>query len=453
MTEAQRKKIFEELPISSAVLRQICPAIAAQMVMLCYNLADTYFVGLLNAPVSTAAVTISTAPFLLLTGFANLFGVGGAAAISRALGEKNIAMTKTVSSTAFWSSLTISVIYSLLFFPFGKQILCICGATEQTLNASLAYANWTVPIGGPATVLSLMCANLLRAEGSTIKAFVGLSACGILNVILDPLFTLPQFLGMGVAGAGLATALSNFCSFLFFLSVIIGDRNSVLSFSCRLLRDCFKVLWRILAIGFPSAVQLGLTVLSVAIQAKFVSKYSVAAIAALGIAKKMDQLPLFFSLGVSTGIMPLLAYNDAAGNYKRCRKSFLLGTTISVVFSLGCLIIFEIWGRWLAAWFIDDAQTIDFAAAFLRCLVIAMPLMAICYPMIILFQAMGKAKEALICSLLRKGLVDIPVIFVMDCLIPLYGCMCVQPIVDTIALICTIFIYRRIMSQRQKQIV
>ena len=333
MSRRQDLEVFAAAPVGRAVLAQIAPAVASQMITLIYNLADTYFVGLLNDPGQTAAVTVA-------------FGV---------------------------------------------------------------------------------------------------SLGGVLNLLLDPLFVLPRFLGLGAVGAGMATALSNGAAVIFFAVYLFRRRGATyLSLAPARLRGAGAELWPILSIGFPSALQYALTVVATAAQARFVAQYPTEAVAALGIVKKLDQLPLYFSIGVSNGLLPLLAYNHAAGDHRRRERAFRLGTAISFGFALACLVCYEIFADRLTAVFIQDPATVAYGAVFLRCMVTAMPLMALCYPLIIQFQAMGRARESLICSILRKGVLDIPLLFLLDGLFPLYGCMWVQPIVDAVSLAVSIWFYRRV---------
>ena len=440
-----RTEIFENTPIKKAVLLQIVPAIASQMIALLYNLADTYFVGLINDPVQTAAITVVSPCFVMLTAISNLFGVGGASAIARALGKKEADRARQIASVSFWGGLASGVLFSLLFWLLERPILTLCGAREETFAVVMAYAKWVVVIGGPWTVLNTLLANLVRAEGSARRAFVGVSLGGVLNIALDPLFVLPRFLGWGAAGAGIATAISNMAATVYFLCGIFRRRqDTVLSIAPGHLRHIRTHLGGILVIGFPSALQYALTVVAVAAQAKFVSAYPTEAVAALGIVKKIDQLPLYFSIGVANGLLPLLAYNHAAGNTARRSQAFRFGTLTAVSFSLCCLILFELFAEPLVGLFIKNPQTVAYGASFLRLMVTAMPMMSVCYPMIVQFQAMGKAGESLICSVLRKGVLDIPLLFIMDALLPLYGCMLVQPTVDSISLIVALLLYRRI---------
>ena len=440
-----RTEIFENTPIKKAVLLQIVPAIASQMIALLYNLADTYFVGLINDPVQTAAITVVSPCFVMLTAISNLFGVGGASAIARALGKKEPDRARQIASVSFWGGLVMGILFALLFWLLERPILTLCGAREETFAVVMAYAKWVVVIGGPWTVLNTLLANLVRAEGSARRAFVGVSLGGVLNIALDPLFVLPRFLGWGAAGAGIATAISNMAATVYFLCGIFRRRqDTVLSVAPGHLRHIRAHLGGILVIGFPSALQYALTVVAVAAQAKFVSAYPTEAVAALGIVKKIDQLPLYFSIGVANGLLPLLAYNHAAGNTARRSQAFRFGTLTAVSFSLCCLILFELFAGPLVGLFIKNPQTVAYGASFLRLMVTAMPMMSVCYPMIVQFQAMGKAGESLICSVLRKGVLDIPLLFIMDALLPLYGCMLVQPTVDSISLIVALLLYRRI---------
>jgi len=440
-TDAQ--ELFERMPVRRAVLRQIVPSIAGQLVLLLYNLADTYFVGRLGDPVQTAAVTVSFPCLLMLTAVANLSAVGGGAVLSRSLGAHDRERAGNAAATAFWGGLLTAVLFCALFGCFTVPLLRLCGATTAVLPAALGYARWAVAAGGVGTVLSILLSNLVRAEGAAAAAALGVSFGAVLNIALDPLFILPEFLGLGAAGAGLATALSNLVSAAAFLCFLaLRRRSGVVSLSPRRCGDT-ALAGEIARIGLPSAVQYVLTVFAVAAQAKFVSAYATEAIAALGIIKKLDQLPLYFSIGVSNGLLPLLAYTHAAGLEERRRAAFRFGCAVSFGFALLCFAVYECFAPALVGLFLRDAQTILYGARFLRIMVVAMPLMSLCYPLIVQFQAMGRARESLVCSVLRKGVLDLPLLFLFDRLLPLYGCMAVQPVVDGLSLAVALWFLRR----------
>ena len=445
-----KTELFAHMPVRQAVLRQVLPAVASQMITLIYNLADTYFVGQLNDPYQTAAITVATAAFVMLTAISNLFGIGGAGAIASSLGKKQSDKARQIASLSFWGGLGCAISFSALFALLARPILHLCGATAETYAYAYGYARWVVILGGPFTILNTLLANLVRAEGNASAASFGVSFGGVLNILLDPFFVLPQFLGMGAVGAGIATALSNMAATLFFLGYLLARRNvTVLSLAPGHLRHARAHLKPILSVGFPSAMQYALTVAANAALMKFISGYSAEAVAAVGIVKKLDQLPLFFSIGVANGLLPLLAFNHAAGDHRRRSQAFRFGTMIALGFSLFCVIVYEIFAPSLTALFIDDTPTLAYSAVFLRQAVLAMPMVAICYPMIIQFQAMRQVKEAMISSLLRKGLLDIPLLFLMDAILPLYGCIWVQPIVDSVSLIAVLIFYARLQNKQR----
>lgn len=448
----KRTEVFEKMPIHRAVIKQLLPSIAGQMVALIYNLADTYFVGKLNDPNQTAAIAVTASSFLMLTAISNLFGVGGASMVAQALGKHDGERAKQISCISFYGGLISSLIFATVFYFFAEPILRLCGASGGVMGYALGYAKWTVVYGASGTILNILLANLVRAEGSAAAASIGVSIGGIMNIILDPLFVLPEFAGMGAVGAGVATAISNFIAAMIFMGYIaINRKHSFIKLNPKRLKGGFESLKRILAIGFPSALQYALTVVAVAAQSRFVSEYDNSAVAALGIVKKLDQLPLYFSIGTANGMLPMLAYNYAAKNYKRQRQAFRFGCMISLGMAILCLIAYELFAPTLVGLFIKDTLTRRYGAAFLRCMVTAMPMMSVCYPMIIQFQAMGKVRESLICSILRKGVLDIPLLFAMNAILPLYGCMLVQPIVDTVSLVTAVCFYKRINAQLKSE--
>ena len=437
--------LFEQMPVAQAVRRQILPSIASQMVLLLYNLADTYFVGLLNDPSQTAAVSVAYTVTVLMTAIANLFAVGGASCMARAMGRHDGDGVRRIAAISFWWCLLSAVLFSSAFALLASPLLHLCGATAETYALAFHYAKWVVIWGGPCAILNILLSNLLRAEGSAGLASAGVSLGGIINIVLDPFFVLPQFFGLGAEGAGLATAISNGVGTLFLLACLCCKRrSSMISLRLHGLRYTAKYMGGILKIGFPSCAQYLLTVVAVGALMKFMSAYDTEAVAALGIVKKLDMLPLYFSIGVSGGILPLLAYNYASGNNDRRRRVFKLGCGVSVAFSLLCVLLYELLAPTLIGSFIDTPATIAYGAAFLRIMVLAMPMMAVCYPMITQFQAMGRSKESLICSVLRKGVLDIPLLFLLDGLLPMYGCTMVQPIVDCLSMLAALWFYRRI---------
>ena len=338
-----RTYLFERMPVGQAVRRQIIPSIASQMVILLYNLADTYFVGLLNDAAQTAAVSLAYSVTLLMTALANLFAVGGAGRIAQLLGRRDRDGAREVCAVSFWFALLASAAFCVLFTLLSSPILRLCGATDETYALACGYSRWVISVGGTFSILNTVLANLIRADGSAFAASMGVSAGGIINMLLDPLFVLPRFLGMGAEGAGLATAISNAAGMLILLGIIAARRRvGVVALRPGDLRAARRHIGRILRIGLPSAVQFLLTLVAVGALMKFMSLYDTAAVAALGIVKKLDMLPLYFSIGVANGLLPLLAYNYSAENHERRHRIFLCGCAVAVGFSVVCVAGYEV---------------------------------------------------------------------------------------------------------------
>lgn len=442
MNKNERTYIFEKMPPIKAAFNQILPAIASQLVILAYNLTDTFFVGLLNDPVQTSALQVVYPAFTMLNAVSALFGIGGAAVVARALGRKEGEKAAALSSIAFWTGLGGSILLSAGFLLLGRTILPICGATPENLAISREYATFVITVGGPFAVCSSVLANLVKSQGEARVASIGISFGAILNIVLDPVFVLPGFLGMGAGGAGLATAISNAAATVFFVVHLRRTKATrAIQFDPASLSRTGELFGGILSSGAPSCILNALAVVAVAAQTNFVSKYQVEATAALGIVKKLDQLPLYVAMGIGAGILPILAYNYSAGSKKRCHDIFRAGCAASVIFCVLCTVLYELAAPQLCGIFIKNEETVDLAAAFLRRMVLAMPAMAFCNPVVNLFQASGRIKRATSITILRKGVLDIPLLFIMDSLSPLYGCMWVQPIVDGTAMAVTIILY------------
>ena len=442
----QNEQALASAPIGPLMLRLAAPAVAAQLINVLYNIVDRIYIGHIAVVGKTALTGVGvTFPILtLISAFSAFAGMGGAPLASIRLGAGDRKGAEAILGSAVSMLVTMALVLTVGFSLFQRPLLLAFGASAATIGYATDYL--TIYLLGPIFVqLSLGADKGVQAQGKAMPAMCSVLIGAVLNILLDPLFVLPQFLGLGAVGAGMATALSNGAAVACFAVYLVRRRGATyLNLLPANLRYAAQYLRPILAIGFPSALQYALTVVATAAQADFVSQYPTEAVAALGIVKKLDQLPLYFSIGVSNGLLPLLAYNHAAGNHRRRAQAFRIGSLMSFGCAVLCLVCYEAFATPLVSLFIADAATVRYGAVFLRCMVTAMPMMALCYPMIIQFQAMGRARESLVCSILRKGVLDIPLLYLMDALFPLYGCMWVQPIVDAISLAAALWFYRAI---------
>ncbi len=422
MSKMAKTELFENMPIPRAVFSMSVPTVISSLVMVVYNLADTFFVGMLNNPVQNAAVTLAAPVLLAFNAVNNLFGVGSSSMMSRALGVKDYETAKKSSATGFYCALVCALIFSLVYTALSAPVLSLLGADEETAEATGQYLMWTVSFGAAPSILNVVMAYMVRSEGSSLHASIGTMSGCILNIILDPIFIMPWGLNLGAAGAGLATFISNCVALLYFLTLNIVRRKS--TFVCikpNMVSKRRKVIFGICAVGIPASIQNLLNVTGMTILNNFTADFGPDAVAAMGIAHKINMIPLQVVLGISQGIMPLISYNYSAKNYKRM-KAFLIFTT-KIVLSLltVVMVVYFIFSKHIAALFIDTQSVIDYSGKFLQGMCICLPFLCMDFLAVGVFQACGMGKKALTFAILRKIVFEIPLIYALNYFFPLYG--------------------------------
>ena len=223
--DQNRISLFETRPVPAAVLTLAIPTIVSQLVMVLYNLADTFFVGMLNDPVESAGVALAAPVLLAFNAINNLFGVGTSSMMSRALGRKDYDTVSRSSAFGFYCSLVCGVLFGLLCALFQGPLLTLIGADQTTRTATQGYLFWTVFLGSAPAILNVVMAYLVRSEGAAMHASIGTMSGCFLNIILDPIFILPWGFHMGAPGAGLATFLSNCAACIYFFVFLYVKRG------------------------------------------------------------------------------------------------------------------------------------------------------------------------------------------------------------------------------------
>ena len=314
-----KTELFESKPIPSAVAELSIPMVVSSLVMVVYNLADTFFVGMLGDPVQNAAVTLVYPVMLAFNAVNNLFGVGTSSVMSRSLGRGDHEKVRTSSAFGFYGAVFSGLLFALLCTLFRGPLLHLLGTSDATWQATADYMFWTVTCGAMPAILNVVQAQMVRSEGASLHASIGTMSGCLLNIVLDPIFILPWGLNMGAAGAGFATFLSNCvaCLYFFVLSRIKRGKTFVCMDIRRLKRLSRDVVMGIFGVGIPASIQNLLNVLGSTILNNFTAVYGAAAVAAMGVAQKLNMIPMQIALGFSQGIMPLVSYNYASGNRKR----------------------------------------------------------------------------------------------------------------------------------------
>lgn len=443
---AHNKAVFETMPVPKALATLAVPSIISQLIALAYNIADTYFIGRTNDPYKIAAVSLLYVLVAIMGGLSNLFGVGGGSLISRLLGARKEEEAKKACSFSFYGSIAIALIYSLGCLVFMDPLLQWMGASENTLSYASSYAFFVIVLGGLPSILSMALAHLLRSEGYAKQASLGLGMGGILNILLDPLFMFVLLdPGLEVTGAAIATLLSNVCTLVYFLLMFARLRGkTVLSLSFRLFLPGACYAKEILAVGFPSALNTFLSCLCILLMNAQTAAYGDVPVAAFGIVKKIDMLPMNVGMGLCQGMMPLVAYNYAAKNYKRMKASADCARFWGMGFACVCIVCYELLAGPIVALFIREPETLALGIGFLRICCLAVPLMVCNFQMTYMLQAMGKGRHSLLLTACRQGIITIPMIFLLDRWFGLYGVVWSQGVSDALTVIVAFILYRKV---------
>jgi putative efflux protein, MATE family len=414
--------LFEKMPISKAIIKLAIPTVLSSLVMVIYNLADTYFVGMLNDAIQNAAVTLAAPILLSLTAVTNLFGVGSSSLMSRSLGSKDYKRVSQSSAIGFYCALFLGITISVLCFTFNRPLLQILGVTAETSSATYNYLKWTIMCGAAPAILNVVLAFLVRAEGASLHASIGTMSGCILNIILDPIFILPWGLDMGASGAGLATFLSNCVACLYFIVLINKKKeNTYISIKFSQFSLDKAVLFSIFAVGIPAAIQNLLNVTGMTILNNLTASYGTDAVAAMGIAQKINMVPVQIALGMSQGIMPLISYNYSARNIERMKNTLTTTLKIALAFIVVVVAGYYFQSRFFISMFMSNQTIVDYGSAFLRNFCLGLPFLCIDFVAVGVFQAVGMGKESLFFAIMRKIILEIPALIILNQLIPLYG--------------------------------
>lgn len=445
--------LFESMPIPQAVAQLSLPMVVTSLVMVIYNLADTYFVGMLNDPIQNAAVTLAFPVMLAFNAVNNLFGIGTSSMMSRSLGAGQHEKVRISSAFGFYGAVFSGLLFAVLCTVLRTPLMRILGADDTTWAATSNYMLWTVTCGAMPAILNVVQAQMVRSEGSSLHASIGTMSGCILNIILDPIFILPWGFGMGAAGAGLATFISNCVACLYFFALAWIKRGK--TYVCLDIRKLAKlnrdIVTDILGVGIPAAIQNLLNVTGSTILNNFTAGYGASAVAAMGVAHKVNMLPFQISLGFSQGIMPLVSYNYASGDRKRMKKAISFAMAIILPFMLAVTI-----GYWLGApalihMFMDNADVIAYGSRFLQGMCLGMVPMCIDFMVVGVFASLGKGRLSLLFAVLRKIVLEIPLLFLLNAIFPLYGLAYAQPLCETVLGIVAIIMLRKIFREALNQ--
>ncbi len=428
-------EMMTQEPVPRLIIKLGIPTMISMFVTTIYNMADSYFVGRINTAASGATgVVLGLMAILQAVGF--MFGHGSGSIISRKLGQKDIESARAYSATGFYSALIAGFFFLIAGSLFLNPLMKLLGSTPTILPYARTYAI-CILCAAPALVSSCVMNNILRYEGRAFFAMIGLTSGGILNIFLDMLFM--KKMGMGILGAGLATAISQYVSWALLLTMFILKKTQT-SLAVKYVKFNVSTLGNIVTTGLPSLARQGLASLSTMFLNNAAGVYGDAAIAAMAITNRISMFIFSAVLGIGQGFQPICGFNFGAKKYSRVRKGFfftlifgtiLLATVSEAVFfnASKCIQIFR-----------DDPEVIAIGTPALcaQCLALVIVPFQVCNNM--LFQSIGYKFNATFLSSLRNGLVFIPILLIFSKLFGLTGIQFAQAVADVItSIICIPF--------------
>lgn len=437
MENKKSMELFSSAPVSQAVLKNALPAIAAMLMVLVYNLADTFFIGQTHDALQVAAVSLATPVFLIFMAVGTMFGVGGTSVISRAIGEGRTEYAKKVCSFCMWGCVIVGVVMSACMLICIDPILSLVGASADTWNLAKTYL-MIVVCSGPFVLISNCYSNVVRTEGESAKAMMGTLIGNLLNVVLDPILILG--FGWNIAGAAIATVIGNVVGAGYYIVYFLRGKSS-LSISLKDFTVKNKVASAVLAIGLPAALGSVLMSVSQIIINSQMAEYGDMAIAAMGVAMKVVVITGMVCMGLGQGIQPILGYCVGAKLWDRFRK--VLKFSLVFAFSLSVVLtgICYLFTNQIVSAFLTDTTAFEYAVQFARILLTTSFLFGVFYVLTNALQAMGAATAALVINVSRQGVIFIPALFILKAVMGMTGLVWAQPVADVVSLVIAYVLY------------
>ena len=363
------------------------------VIVIIYNLADTFFVGQTHNDMMVAAVSVAAPIFTLLITIGTLIGSGGCSIISRAIGSNNREISKQTSSFCFYVSILIGIIFALLLLIGCEPILYLIGATDNTIHLASVYLR-IIAVGSPFIIFSNTMANVIRADGAAKESMIGNMIGTVINIILDPVMIL--LLNFGIAGAAVATVIGNIFACIYYITYIIMNL--------------------------------------------FLVPYGDGAVAAMGVAMKVGMIVAMLQMGLCMGVLPILAYNFGSNNIKRIKETILKTGTVCIILGSVMTICCFTTSYFLISAFVTDNAIIDLGVKMVKAIILSGPILGIYFFTTNIMQAAGKSFVPTIVSLSRQGIIYIPCLVLFNAFLGLDGLIYTQAVSDILAAIMSIIL-------------
>ena len=440
------KDVFEKQSVPKAVATLALPTILSMLVNVFYNMADTFFVGQTGDANQVAAVSLTMPIFMFIMAVGNIFGVGGSSYISRSLGEGKYEEVKKTSAFCFYMGIAAAIVVMIIFFVFMDPIVKGIGADETTYGFAKQYLTY-IASGSIFVVISTAFGNIVRSEGAAKVSMAGMMLGTVVNIVLDPIMIL--YLGMGVAGAAIATVIGNISTVIFYL-IYLKKGKTILDISKSHFKITKKIAKNVFTIGIPASITNVLMGLSNVILNSLLVVYGNNPVAGMGVAMKANMLVIFVQMGLAMGTQPLVGYCFGSGNIKRLNSVMKFSMLCNVIMGSVLTAVYYFSADKIVQIFISDAEVIKYGAQMLKALMLSGPVIGVMFVFSFSFQAMGKAIQALILSVSRQGFVFLPVIIIASKVWGLDGIIFAQPIADIASLLLAFIMFLQIIEKAKK---
>ena len=433
-------ELMGELKISKAVMKMAVPSVISSLVTVVYNMADTFFVGQTGDPLQVAAVSLTNPIFILLMAFANMLGMGGSAVLSVALGAKDEKRAKNAAAFVTYASLFLGILAAAVMLFFMDPILALFGANAETYEFARGYT-FHISYGAPFIIWSAAASFIVRAEGASKEAMVGSMIGTIANIVLDPIFI--SVLDQGTAGAAIATTIGNVLASVYYLWYFL-KKSRVLSIRWRDFTVRQGILTKTCSSGLPTAIFSALMSVSTIVLNQLLVVYGNDPVAAIGIVFKANMFITFLQMGLANGVQPLLGYNYGSGNIKRFRGVESYTKKCCLAAGVAATVLYFVFREPIIRLFISDEEVIAYGVEMLVAYMLSGPVIGILFVNMDCMQSVGHAFPATVLSVLRQGILLIPLLYLLRALFGLEGVILGQSLTDYIAIILSVFMWRRI---------
>ena len=436
-------ELMANMKVSKAVAKMAIPSVISSLVTVIYNMADTFFVGRTGDALQVAAVSLTNPIFILLMAFANMFGMGGSAVASVALGKKDEKRVKNVTAFVFYGSVIVGLVCMAALLLFMRPILTLFGANAETYEFAKGYT-LHISYGAPFIIWSAASSFILRVEGASKEAMIGNMIGTIANIVLDPIFI--STFGIGAAGAAIATTIGNVLACLYYLWYFL-KKSRLFSIHFRYFTCRNGILVKICTIGLPTAIFSGLMSVSTIILNQILVAYGNAPVAAIGIVFKANMFITFLQMGLANGVQPLFGYNYGSGDKERFQAVERFTKICCVIVGVASVILYYIGKDPIIRIFIDDNEVVAYGVQMLIGYMLSGPVIGILFTNMNCMQSVGHAFPATVLSVLRQGILLIPLLYLLNALFGLNGVIYGQSITDYIAVLLSIFFWQRTKKQ------